>query len=107
MACVSQPASLPRRTRIGYGLGSVATGSFAIPANDPAPVLGTEAQAGPNCAVIGADIDGVIAGELIGMLDEDAIGAELIGAAAGLLQVQGRRIVVPDTQRLRQATNSR
>jgi len=28
-------------------------------------------------------------------------------AAAGLLQVQGRRIVVPDTQRLRQATNSR
>ena len=25
---MSQPASLPRRTRIGYGLGSVATGSF-------------------------------------------------------------------------------
>ncbi|HMR20524.1 MAG TPA: hypothetical protein PKE46_00170, partial [Micropruina sp.] len=66
-------------------LAAVATGSFAIPSNEPAPLLGTEAQAGPNWAIIEGDIDGAIDGEPIGMLDEEPIGAEL-GVAAVLLQ---------------------
>ncbi|HVK45155.1 MAG TPA: hypothetical protein VM429_09665 [Micropruina sp.] len=56
-----------------------------MPSNEPEPLVGTEAQAGPNgSAIIEVEVEGVMDGELIeGELD--VMGAELLGADAVLV----------------------
>ena len=55
-----------------------------MPSNEPAPVLGTDAQAGPNWAI--APDEAIGDDDVIGMLDELVIGADELGVAEGWLQ---------------------
>ncbi|GAA0336664.1 hypothetical protein GCM10009529_14110 [Micropruina glycogenica] len=62
-------------------LAAVATASFDMPSNEPAPLVGTLAQAGPNGCIM-AWSDGEAEVEVMGIDDEViGMGAELFGMA--------------------------
>src|SRR5512139_155808 len=81
----ASPTALTRVESTGLLLAAVATGSAAMPANEPAPSAGTAAQPGPNGALAMSELidsEGLgAADELIGALDEGPLPASERGRA--------------------------
>ena len=103
----TRPAALTAATsvdRTGLAEAAVATGAVDIPVKLPAPLFGTDAQAGPKSAVVAAPEPPPAVADAIGDEDEAAGAADEDVLELQAAVVRARPAAIPETARRRYFT---